>query len=215
MLSRVVSQLSKLSTLLFWLQSFEILIGARLSGQYNLEKQTQQTEANDSFGPEGQEVLDMFLFLGKCLHSCCLISQLIITIIRFIFVFLWELLRSKHSMTEANGSVDRSKAVLQANGLAHIHTLPSLIILYIHIAYIYILLYIAYKTRLALYFSLIHLYHRAFWSCIEGASFGQSPVARWQTHPEVRRLHRCATSLKIIDSSSGPWSQPAHIQFCQ
>ena len=99
MLSRVVSQLSKLSTLLFWLQSFEILIGARLSGQYILEKQTQQTEAKDSFGPEGQEVLDMFFFLGgkcgKCLHSCCLISQLIITIIRFIFVFLWELLRSK------------------------------------------------------------------------------------------------------------------------
>lgn len=65
MLSRVVSQLSKLSTLLFWLQSFEILIGARLSGQYNLEKQTQQTEANDSFGPEGPEVLDMFLFFGQ------------------------------------------------------------------------------------------------------------------------------------------------------
>jgi len=145
MLSRVVSQLSKLSTLLFWLQSFEILIGARLSGQYNLEKQTQQTEANDSFGPEGQEVLDMFLFLGKCLHSCCLISQLIITIIRFIVVFLWELLRSKHNMVGFVSPNDRGKRLSRPIkgrlagkwSCAHPHTTK---LYYLIHTYIYILL---------------------------------------------------------------------------
>ena len=176
---------------------------------------------------KARKFLTCSFFLGKCLHSCCLISQLIITIIRFIFVFLWELLRSKHSMVGFVSPNDRGKRLSRPIkgrlagkwSCAHPHTTRPYIILYIHIyiyfAYIYILLYIACKTNLALYFSLIHLYHRAFWSCIEGASFGQSPVARWQTHPEVRRLQRCATLLKIIDSSSGPWSQPAHIQFCQ
>lgn len=149
MLSRVVSQLSKLSTLLFWLQSFEILIGARLSGQYNLEKQTQQTEANDSFGPEGQEVLDMFLFLGKCLHSCCLISQLIITIIRFIFVFLWELLRSKHSMVGFVSPNDRGKRLSRPIkgrlagkwSCAHPHTTKPYYLIHTYCLHLYIAIY--------------------------------------------------------------------------
>ena len=140
-------------------------------------------------------------------------------------LFSGNSLGQKHSMVGFVSPNDRGKRLSRPIkghlagkwSCAHPHTTKPYIILYtyIYIAYIYILLNIACKTNLALYFSLIHLHHRAFWSCIEGASFGQSPVARWQTHPEVRRLHKRANSLKIIDSSSGPWSQPAHIQFCQ